>query len=119
MPTPEIVFTEQLTFRDLTRANTRRLAEFPGHSENPWNAADWMVAVTGEVGELANKLKRLRRGVVVRGKELPNVTDLAEEIADIIIYLDLLASYLDIDTAQAVRHKFNLVSAEIGVDITL
>jgi NTP pyrophosphatase (non-canonical NTP hydrolase) len=108
-----------LLFVDLTRANTRRLRVFPGHSDDPWNANDWMVAVTGEVGELANKLKRLRRNVVVRNKPLPSKQELAEEIADIVIYLDLLATYLGIDMGNAIHDKFNLVSAEIGVDIYL
>ena len=108
-----------LRFVDLTHANSNRLNVFPGHADDPWNANDWMCAVTGEVGELASKLKRIRRRVVVRNKSLPSQADLAEEIADIIIYLDLLASFLGIDTSTAVRDKFNSVSKEIGVDIYL
>lgn len=110
-----------LTFSELRGANLARLKVFPGHSkgEEPWTPNDWMVAVTGEVGELANKLKRIRRGVVVRGKPLPTPEELEGEFADIVIYLDLLAARMSVDLGTAVRRKFNLVSDEIGVNVHL
>lgn len=103
---------EGLTFRQLREANVERLRHFPGHEPgtNPWSAADWAVALTGEVGELCNMLKKLRRGSAYPGMQMPSPDDLAEELADIATYLDLLASYLRVDLGEAIVRKFNQVS---------
>lgn len=92
----------------------------------PWSGADWSNAVCGEAGEMANIVKKLRRlETHVRGgpgmAEVPPENDqddlmeaLADEIADVFLYLDLLAVYYDIDLPAAIVDKFNRKSEEQG-----
>lgn len=99
-----------LTFKQLRNANQTRLALNFSQCHD-WTAADWMTALTGEVGELANMLKKRRTGQVV----IPDV-EIEKEIADIQIYLDLLALFLKVDLAQATISKFNEVSQRSWVN---
>jgi NTP pyrophosphatase (non-canonical NTP hydrolase) len=103
----------RLSFDNLRTANVTRLKHFPGHFEEeaePWSTQDWFVAVTGELGELGNMLKKIRRGTSYPGMVMPSGDDLAEEIADVATYLDLLAAHLGIDLGEAIIRKFNKVS---------
>lgn len=60
------------------------------------------LALCGEAGELANLIKKCWRG----DRSLRNAeVDLAEELADVRIYLELLASMLKIDLDAAVCAK--------------
>lgn len=113
--------TDPLTFRELRDANMTRLLEFPGHSESddPWVASDWAVALVGEVGELLNKLKKIRRGVVYPGDTMPSRQEVEDELADAQTYLDLLAGYLQVDLGAATRSKFNRVSDRFGLKTRL
>lgn len=114
-----------LTFAQLRGANTARLPQFknakgkPAHSEvdgSDWSLNDWMTAVAGEVGETANLLKKVRRGDM----SLDEARDeLAKEIADIAIYLDILAFRCGIDLDRAIRLKFNTVSKRVGSNVFL
>jgi hypothetical protein len=63
--------TDGLTFRTLRDANKARLPQFknrrgePAHSEpdgSDWKLSAWCNAVTGELGELANLIKKIERG---------------------------------------------------------
>jgi NTP pyrophosphatase (non-canonical NTP hydrolase) len=78
-----------------------------------WDDADWMLALMGEVGELADLLKKKRRGDAVPYSEIH------DEFADILIYLLQLARYLRIDPSRAVAAKFNLVSIRLGSTVRL
>jgi len=100
-----------LTFKQLRAANTDRLWGI--HHDDKWSPNDWAVATAGELGEALNKLKKLRRGENIPGREV------AEELADTVIYLDLLAASLGIDLEDAVRLKFNKVSERYGVKVRL
>jgi NTP pyrophosphatase (non-canonical NTP hydrolase) len=78
-------------------------------SHGDWSLADWMTAVVGELGELANLLKKRRRGESIL------LTDIHDEWADTFTYLMLLADALDItDPMDLVWRKFNKVSERIG-----
>jgi NTP pyrophosphatase (non-canonical NTP hydrolase) len=101
-----------MTFRDLREANTSRLWEihFP---RDDWSPNDWAVATAGELGEALNLLKKVRRGEAIEPQAI------AFELADTLIYLDLLAASLGINLEEAVREKFNLVSARYGLELTL
>jgi NTP pyrophosphatase (non-canonical NTP hydrolase) len=101
-----------LTFAELREANVARCNDV-FHKFEDWSHADWAVALTGEVGEMCNLLKKVRRG-----EDIP-IKDLAKEIADIQIYLDLLAASLEIDLAREVILKFNEVSDKRGSNIKL
>jgi len=102
--------TDGLTFRVLRDGNRERAAR-DFQTCKDWKAADWLMATTGELGELANLLKKVSRGDFV----LDTVRKkLGKEISDIIIYLDLLAQHLDIDLGPAVMDKFNEVSRRVN-----
>lgn len=105
--------TDGLPLGNLRAANVQRMARTPAFAQcQTWNEADWFMALAGEVGELANLLKKRKRGI----GQVPTDKDIASEMADILIYLDLLAEYQGINLSEAVREKFNEVSARPEVD---
>jgi NTP pyrophosphatase (non-canonical NTP hydrolase) len=122
-----------LTFSALSRANKRR-CEGVFHPIDAWSMTDWMTAVAGEVGEAANLIKKARRA---EGKEEAELLDydlgldfpydnpdtdtdparyitgreaIGYELADAVIYIDLLCQRLGIDLGEMVTRKFNIVS---------
>ncbi len=108
-----------LKFDDLRVVNVSRCLRWHPPGSIPWNAADWSNALCGEAGELANVVKKIRRhetGCVNNGD--PSLAELkpmsADELADVVIYADLLAHYLGIDLGEAVRNKFNRSSVKFG-----
>lgn len=99
----------------------RRRCEAPNGFNHPlssWSLSDWAVAVSGEVGEMCNvvkKLNRVRDGVP-GNKETPEALreKLKQEIADVYIYLDLLCQHQGISLSDAVWDKFEEKSREIS-----
>lgn len=88
---------DPLTFPQLRGANLRRLPLFknskgePAHSQpdgSDWTDEEWLEAFVGELGEFANLHKKTRRGDLTLDEARPM---LASELADAIIYLDILA----------------------------
>ena len=100
-----------------------------------WSANDYVAASVGELGELANLLKKVHRAGLdadwVKNANRYDLTpeldrnglqlngsllrfNLGEEIADTIIYLDLLAHRLGIDLPSVMVDKFNEVTAKMG-----
>lgn len=101
----------KLGFDKLRKANVKRFV----HDFSPlltWTMTDWACALAGEAGETCNAVKKLKRGD--GGKEA-----VAMELADTIIYADLLAANLGIDLGAAVIKKFNIVSKRKYSNITL
>jgi NTP pyrophosphatase (non-canonical NTP hydrolase) len=88
------------------------------HTLGSWSASDWMVAVTGEVGEAANVIKKLNRvrDGIPGNKETESELRamLADEIADSVIYLDLLAQSVGLDLETIRDAKFAKTSEKIG-----
>lgn len=95
-----------------------------------WTPAEWAMCVAGEAGEVCGdvkKLKRLDGNVVYNAQGYQEREDLGKrivdnigiEIADTIIYLDLLAARLGINLSEVITRKFNLVSHQNNCDITL
>lgn len=108
-----------LKFDALRQVNVSRCLRWHPPGSTPWNAADWSNATCGEAGEMANVIKKIRRhetGCVNEGD--PSLEELkkmaAAEIADVVIYADLLAHYLGIDLGEAVKAKFNKTSEKFG-----
>ena len=98
----------------------RQKAWHPADSE-PWTVADWTLAMCGEAGEAANFAKKLRRiETGVRNDGDPEMDVLIEsyikELADVVIYADLCASYYGFDLAEVVRRKFNATSEKFGFE---
>lgn len=120
--------TDGLTFNTLRGGNTARLPEFhdrhgkKSHTKkdgSDWSDAEWLEAVLGELGEYANLKKKQRRGDLVDVPPEEQKRLLADELADTVIYIDLLAFRLNIDLGEAIMSKFNRTSRKVGSDIML
>lgn len=103
---------------ELRAANITRAARWHG-PDSTWTGADWSNAMAGEMGEAANVVKKIRRGedgCPAAHDPGPRmlVAMLGDEIADVIIYADLLAAHYGIDLSGAIRTKFNAVSVREG-----
>lgn len=108
-----------LSFADLREANASRVGRWHGPDSEPWTGSDWSNAMAGECGEACNVVKKLRRsetGTANQGDPDPETLRqmLADEIADTVIYADLLAKHYGIDVAEAVAHKFDRTSIKMG-----
>ena len=104
--------TNGLSFRTLRAANIERLKSSKYRKcESDWTPAHWMQATLGELGELANLLKKVDRGDFSLEEAK---AEIAKEFADVQTYLDIMAHKLDIDLGAATVDKFNEVSARIG-----
>jgi NTP pyrophosphatase (non-canonical NTP hydrolase) len=116
-----------LNFQELRSANLKRCnAVFhPKGGIEEWTPTDWATALGGEAGEALNEVKKLRREM--DGNNLPrdqatregHIQKIAYELADVIIYADLLAARLGINLSLAIRDKFNKVSDERQTSIKL
>lgn len=107
-----------LTFRDLRLVNEMRCKRWhPGGVED-WSLSDWATAMVGEAGEACNVVKKLNRERDGLGGNTQNEAELrhalAFELADTVIYLDLLAARAGLDLESAIKDKFNLVSERMG-----
>ena len=105
---------------DFSERNLKRCESSTGfnHKLNSWTMSDWMTATTGELGEAANiikKLNRVRDGIP-GNKETPQelYQALADEIADVAIYLDLLAQAAGFNLEAIRERKFQKTSKKIG-----
>jgi NTP pyrophosphatase (non-canonical NTP hydrolase) len=107
-----------LTFEELRSANVARAIKWHPAGIDSWSASDWLMAVTGELGELASLLKmRLRERDELPGNKFsPTDQQIADELADVATYLDLLAASLGVDLGGAIIEKFNAVSERVGFD---
>jgi len=115
-----------LDLRVLRQANVKRCEQSFTSCED-WSPADWSNAMAGEAGELLEALLPL----IVKTNTLCNLTkkmqrgddmsleEIGKEIADVVIYADLLSHRLGIDLSDAVRAKFDEVSQRVGSDIQL
>lgn len=117
--------TNGLTFNTLRGGNLARLPEFRNkhgdlaHTKpdgSDWSPAQWLQAVVGELGEYANQRKKYERGDI-NATEFKQVA--ADELADVVTYLDILAMQLDIDLGAAVMDKFNRISQRVGSRIRI
>lgn len=129
------------SFATLRQANLLRLPTFRNkageiaHSQpdgSDWTLAEWSNAMGGEVGELAeahlmlslvraagfvgNIAKKVIRGDMT---EQEAVREIASELADVVIYADLLAYRAGFDLGGAVFDKFNAVSSRVGSPVFL
>lgn len=115
-----------LTFSALREANRARLPLFKNRrggiahaapDGSDWALSGWCNAVLGELGELANIVKKFERGDFASLAEAQPL--MAEELADVVTYLDLLAFRCGVNLAIAVAEKFNAVSERVGCAVKL
>jgi len=106
-----------LTFEELRTANSNRQDEWEAGTE--FSLVYLGNAIAGECGEACNIIKKLeRQRLGARGRTASN-EELAQELADVIIYADLIARKIGVDLGEAVRTKFNLTSEEYGLGVKL
>lgn len=72
-------------------------------------------AIAGEVGEACNVIKKLERERIGLRGSRATIEDLADELADVIIYIDLIAEMVGIDLGEAIKNKFNMTSEKYGL----
>lgn len=105
--------TYGITFNVLRDANRNRQQEWPGNEKA--DVAFRAIEVAGEAGEVAEAIKKFLRAE--RGIKGSTATreDVASEIGDLLVSLDLLADSLGINLGDAVRAKFNATSEKYGM----
>lgn len=111
-----------LSFAVLRAANCARLPRFkdakgrvchkPDGSD--WLLSQWANAVCGELGELANLIKKIERGDFTLEEKREEV---GKEIADVLAYLDILAFRAGVDLGDATVQKFNEVSDRVDAGV--
>ena len=113
-----------LSFENLRKANVAR-CEDVFHPLDSWSPTDWATAMAGECGEACNNIKKLRRldgadsDLDTKHNRAKLTYDTASELADLVIYADLLAARLRINLEYAITRKFNEVSEERASKIQL
>jgi NTP pyrophosphatase (non-canonical NTP hydrolase) len=111
----------KFTFEEFSQINKQRCERWhPGFPNDGWTGADWSNAMCGEAGEAANVVKKLRRletglfNAVGPDKDIL-LQKLADEIGDVVTYLDLLAHFYGLNLAECATAKFNAVSEREGL----
>jgi NTP pyrophosphatase (non-canonical NTP hydrolase) len=104
-------------FFSLREANEHRQLEWArGEKVDLMFRATELGGEVGEVLNVAKKIERERRGW--KGSRA-TVSDLADELGDVVICADLLAMVEDIDLQSAVARKFNATSEKVGMSARL
>jgi NTP pyrophosphatase (non-canonical NTP hydrolase) len=101
------------TFTTLRAANIARQKEWDAGNQISLSYRGNELA--GEVGEACNVIKKLDRERLGIAGSRDTVEHLAEELADAIICIDLIAAAEGIDLDVAVRSKFNATSEKVGL----
>lgn len=106
----------KLTFDEFRAANVARCLKWHPAGINSWSPSDWLTAVTGELGELASllKMQNRERDGLPGNKFSPTRKQIADELADVLTYLDLLAAAMGVNLGAAAVEKFNEVSERVG-----
>jgi NTP pyrophosphatase (non-canonical NTP hydrolase) len=94
------------------------------HPLEEWSTAEWMNALAGEAGEACNVAKKILRvdkklrGSVKKGDKSRErlVAKLANEVADVVIYADLVLAREGVSLAASVVRVWNKKSKQIGYD---
>lgn len=106
-----------ISFNNLRVANQTRQQEWPGNDQI--DIAFRAIEVAGEAGEVAEAVKKyLRAQRGIKGSTA-SIQDIADEVGDLIIALDLLADDLGISISKSVAGKFNKTSEKYGLSTRL
>jgi len=109
-----VIATTTLKFSQLRLANEIRASEWTKGSKTNLGVEFAMIELAGEVGELANQIKKqLRHQAGIVGGD-DNLEAIRQELADVVICADLLARKLGVDLGRAVVDKFNYTSDKHG-----
>lgn len=116
-----------MKLQELRQANIERNTSAFGPLDQ-WSPTDWACAMAGECGEACNMVKKLRRldHPDSLWKKTQNNTDaeyikneISKEVADLVIYADLLMARIGRPLDEAIKNKFNEVSERIGSPVKL
>lgn len=100
---------------ELREANLARQAKWPGNDQA--DVAFRAIEVAGEAGELMEAVKKwLRAERGIKGSTA-TLRDIAGEMCDVLVALDLLANELGIDLAYELPFKFNATSRKYQLDV--
>lgn len=110
-----------LTFEEFSAINLSRAKRWHQGDIANWSLSDWLMAMAGEAGEACNAGKKLRRieesisNMSTDPDRQISTTDealskIAEELADTVIYCDLVAHRIGRSLSAAIIEKFNKVS---------
>jgi NTP pyrophosphatase (non-canonical NTP hydrolase) len=107
-----------LTLAQLAAVNAVRQREWDpsGKKMSLTYRANELAGETGEACNIAKKLERERLGLP---GSRATVEQLADELGDVVICADLLATSEGIDLGAAVARKFNATSRKVGLTTTL
>lgn len=110
-----------MILQEFSKINLQRCLKWHPAGIESWSLSDWAVAASGEMGEACDvikKLNRLRDGLVgnkaTQQDEAVLTRALGDEIADTVIYLDLLAQRAGMNLSDCIARKFNEVSRRNG-----
>jgi len=105
-----------LTFDTFRGANAGRCLKWHPQGIESWSDSDWLVAIMGELGELASliKMRNRERDKLPGNKFVPTDEQIAKEAADVLTYLDLFCARNGIDLGLWAALKFNEVSERVG-----
>lgn len=111
-------------FEKFSTINKQRAERWHKGPLSTWSATDWSNALAGEVGELCNAVKKLRRlqmQMQQHDGDSPAPHDMStalskikNEIGDVFTYLDLCAQFFEFDMFESVRDTFNSISIREG-----
>lgn len=112
----------KLTFDYVIKKSLSRSTRWHNGSIDKWSISDWAVALAGEVGELCNAVKKLNRietgaaNINSPGRQLETreaaIIAIAEELADVFLYMPMLAARIGVDLRAEIVKKFNATSAK-------
>lgn len=109
-----------MAYTSLREANMARQREWDAGGEA--NNADWrMNELAGEAGEVCNVLKKINRERVGVAGSRATLADLAEELADVVICIDLYmmtAGGREVHPAEAVDYLVKASLPNLGVQLT-
>lgn len=109
-----------LTLKQLAEANIARGKQWvlPDAKERPGLLFS-AVELSGEVGELCNAIKKWERLRLGMPGGLYDAENIADELADVLISVNLLAIKCEVDLEKAVIQKFNKTSRKHGFTVFL
>lgn len=106
-----------LSFEELSSVSFDRAKRWHGGDIHEWSVNDWLTAFGGEAGEALNAGKKHRRilsGLQQHGNVPADLEaaeeKIMEELAESVIYADLVARRLGRSLADAIVKKFNAIS---------
>jgi NTP pyrophosphatase (non-canonical NTP hydrolase) len=109
------------TLEHIMEVNMRR-CEAWHKSDQPWSNERWITAIVGELGELANNVKKIFRAEdgsvgILKGETVESLrAEIGKEWADTMLYMLLFAGHNNIDPFTAIADVFNAKSEQLGFE---